>query len=308
MKKLKILSVLCAMLCCMFMLPGCSLFKGLDATNFVVYYTIGQEFLVGEEFSDANLRGVATLKDGSEKDVTKEMKIDKSDFNKNEVGTYTISCRYGIFEASFNVYVVEEVTHTASINRIVRPKLEKSFKSANGKLEFSANHWEYHNSYVGYVQQIVEFKLENGSLKEYYCVNQTDVYGNITRKLAEMLYVGDETNGFASYNVWDEDSEIYMQSSGTSTLQSFEANFENKANDVYLSKYIDARSLIDFYSASNIENVIAGIDNVSLNNGAYCLEDLSGDIIIVDADGFVCVHGDIEISKTTNIPDSITLM
>lgn len=87
------------------MLSGC--FEKPEYQQFKIQYTQNLEFNVGEDYYDANLRGVAIKLDGTEEDVTDRMEVDTSEYNKEVPGTYRIYCRFEKHVLSYTVTVVE---------------------------------------------------------------------------------------------------------------------------------------------------------------------------------------------------------
>ena len=118
-------------------LAGCTAVSDYRKLN--LEYTNNLEFLVGEDYYDANLKGYAIKADASKEDVTKIMKIDSSTYNKNTVGTYIITCKFEEFEKSYSVRVVNQISNVALINERLEQALKTSFKTdATGKLNYEA--------------------------------------------------------------------------------------------------------------------------------------------------------------------------
>lgn len=105
-KKLSLLAAFAVIVaCCVPMLTGC--FKLPEHTDFKIHYTPNLEFSVGEEYYDAQLKGYATNLEGVEEDVTEQMEVDSSEYNKDVPGTYKIYCTFEGVTLSYTVTVVE---------------------------------------------------------------------------------------------------------------------------------------------------------------------------------------------------------
>lgn len=109
MKNLKRLAVMTALVlvvaCFVPMLSGC--FKTSEYKQFKVRTTENLVIHVGNDYYDANLMGVAVKHDGTEVDVTDQMEVDTSEYNKNIPGEYKIYIRFETFVFSYTVTVIE---------------------------------------------------------------------------------------------------------------------------------------------------------------------------------------------------------
>ena len=93
MKKLKFGIFAFVLVCSSLLMTACNLF-GPSVEKLEVEYTANLQLLVGEEWVDDLIKGTATYSDDTKKDVTKDMKIDKSDYDKTKVGKYEIGFSY----------------------------------------------------------------------------------------------------------------------------------------------------------------------------------------------------------------------
>ena len=99
------LTLVLVVACFVPMLSGC--FKTSEYKQFKVRTTENLQIQVGNDYYDANLKGIAVKHDGTEEDVTEMMEVDTSEYNKYVPGEYKIYIRFDTFVFSYTVTVVE---------------------------------------------------------------------------------------------------------------------------------------------------------------------------------------------------------
>ena len=303
MKK-KIISlnlVLCCGLLCL-CLTGCFAPK---IKKLEVEYTPNIQFFVGEEWRDDLVKGTATYSDDTKKDVTKDLNIDTSKYDKTKVGKYDIVFEYEGLDVQYQVEVVEEMTNVTSIRKRIEPCFQNVFKAQNGVLEFSATYLEYVEEDL-YLRQTFEYKLENSTLKEYYKLEYTDESELNSLSLCEILYVGDLTNGTLTNKYYTTDDDInyyYDVNSKLGTLEEFEEAIPEIANLYEASIYLDANQWLNFYE-TYYPNIVP-LKLTKLNN-TYTITLVNNKTITIDNDGYMSDYCGIKFLKTTNIPNELT--
>ena len=138
MKKLKYGIMTLALFCSCILATGCDLFAP-RVERLQVVYTNNLQLLVGEDWHDDLIKGTATYTDNTKKDVTDEMTIDTSNYDKTKAGKYTINFEYEGVEVDYEVEVVEKLTDTTFINLRMQDVIENTFKESNNTLSFEAN-------------------------------------------------------------------------------------------------------------------------------------------------------------------------
>ena len=179
MKNIKKVSFITALVlvvaCFMPILTGC--FGGSDYKQFGIKYTLNLEFLVGEDYSDPNLKGTAVKKDGTEEDVTDRMTVNKSAYNKDVVGTYKIYCEFEGIETSYEVKVVNEITNELNVNLRLQDAIENTFKrDEDGVFSYEATCSTYYQEGVNLDEYMI-FHDDNEDLSiylKYSVTSQTD--------------------------------------------------------------------------------------------------------------------------------------
>lgn len=295
--------VLCLGLLCV-CLTGCF---SSGEEKLVVTYTPNIQFFVGEDWHDDLITGTY-YSDDTEKDVTEDLNIDTSAYNKNEVGNYDISFEYSGIKVKYQVSVVETMTDSRSIKNHIEPCFQKAFKEQNGVLEFSATCSEDYIDGV-YLKQTIEYKLDNGNLKEYYKIELTDGDTEST-SLCEMLYVGDLTNGILTTKYYTTDDEeptddsvwYYAVNSKSGTWSEFETTIQQIAT-AYEVEYLDASQFLNFYT--NYYPLLVP-STLTKDANTYTIKLNDNSIIKIDNEGFMSEFCGIELSKTTTIPSELT--
>lgn len=271
-----------------------------------VEYTPNIQFFVGEEWHDDLIKGTAIYSDDTKKDVTEDLNIDTSDYDKTQVGEYDIVFEFEGIEVKYQVKVVEEMTNLTSINKRIDPCFQNAFKAQNGDLEFSATTSEYIAQKNVYAKQTIQYKLENNTLKEYYKLEYTDESGLDCVSLCEILYIGDSTNGTLTnkyYTTDDNTTYYYSVNSKQGTLAEFEEVIPQIATTYGASTYVDASQWLNFYT-DYYPNIVPLKLTKSANT--YTIKLSNNQIIKIDNESFMSECCGIEFSKTTNIPSELT--
>lgn len=270
-----------------------------------VEYTPNIQFFVGEDWHDDLIKGTAIYSDDTEKDVTEDLNIDTSDYDKTQVGEYNIVFEYEDIEVKYQVKVVEEMTNLTSIQKRIEPCFQNAFKAQNGVLEFSATTSKYVEEDL-YLKQTIQYKLENNTLKEYYKLEYTNESESDCMSLCEILYVGDLTNGTLTnrYYTTDDDTTYYYDiNSKQGTLSEFEEDIPEIATLYGASTYIDASQWLNFYT-DYYPNIVP--IKLTKSTNTYTIT-LSNNLTIkIDNGGYMSEYCGIEFSKTTNIPNELT--
>ena len=134
MKKLKFGIFALVLVCASLLMTACSFScnLGSNVAKLKLQYTENLQFLVGEEWQDDLLKGTAVYTDDTEKDVTNDMTIDKSDYDKTKAGKYNIKCSYEGLSVDYEVEVVEKFTDSNTINVRLNDVIENTFKRNEG--------------------------------------------------------------------------------------------------------------------------------------------------------------------------------
>lgn len=293
--------ILCSCLLCL-CLTGCF---WTNVKKLEVEYTPNIQFFVGEDWHDDLIKGTAILLDDTKKDVTEDLNIDTSDYNKTQVGEYDIVFEYEGIEVKYQVKVVEEMTSLSSIQKRIEPCFQKAFKAQNGVLEFSATTSEYVEEDL-YLKQTIQYKLENNVLKEYYKIEYTNENGSDCESLCEILYVGDLTNGTLTNKYYTTDDDItyyYDVNSKQGTLSEFEDAIPEIANVCNVRRYLNARQFLNFYT-DYYPNIVPL--KLTKSTNTYTIT-LSNNLTIkIDNEGYMSECGGLHLSKYTNIPSVLT--
>lgn len=295
--------LLCLSLLCV-CLTGC--FFSSRVEKLEVEYTPNIQFFVGEDWCDDLIKGTAIYSDKTEKDVTEDMNIDTSNYDKTQVGEYNIVFEYEDLEVKYKVNVVEEMTNWASIQKRIAPCFKNAFKTKNGVLEFSATFSEYDEELEAYYKQTIQYKLDNNTLKEYYILEIVDETETESMSLCEILYVGDLTNGTLTnkyYTTDDYSTYYYDVNSKQGTLSEFEEAIPEIAKMYNLSTYLDASQWLNFYT-DYYPNIVP--TKMTKNANTYTITISNNLTIVIDSDGYMSEYCGIEFLKTTNIPSELT--
>ena len=176
------------------MLSGC--FSSSKYKEFQINYTANLEFLVGEEYHDDLLKGTAITKEDEEVDVTDQMTVDASAYNKDAVGTYKIYCEFEKTKLSYEVKVVEEITNDLKINIRLQKVLDNTFKrDENDVFSYEADCSNYYNEDYALLEYMI-FNDNNGELSiylEYSVVAYEDIEDSTVA--VQYWYEGTEEEG-----------------------------------------------------------------------------------------------------------------
>lgn len=164
MKKIKFGIFSLVLACTTLLLTACNLF-GPSLKKFEVQYTSDLQLLVGEEWSDDLIKGTAFYSDDTKKDVTKDMKIDTSNYNKSKAGKYDIEFSYKDSNVSYEVEVVDKITDSNNINYRLEKVLEKTFKRTNNQLSFEATKTSVVSN-TEFVESLIYIE-KNGQISAY---------------------------------------------------------------------------------------------------------------------------------------------
>ena len=123
-KILSLIFAMCFIMPCMMFLTACG---GTKYTGLNVDCTQNLVFLVGEDYSDSQIKALATLSDGSTEDVTNKITINTDNYNKNVAGKYKIYFEFEEFSSNTEVSVVDKITTTTEINKRFSSVVKNSF-------------------------------------------------------------------------------------------------------------------------------------------------------------------------------------
>lgn len=196
MKKLKFGIFALILVCSSLLMTACNLF-GPSVVKLEVEYTAGLQLLVGEEWVDDLIKGTAVYSDDTEKDVTKDMKIDKSDYDKTKPGKYDIEFSYQGVSVDYEVEVVSKITNATTINYRLSKVIDNTFKRNDDVLSFEAT--KTHETTSGDFIESLVFVDNGGTISAYTKWILDD------ETILEMHYNGTEDNGvetaiFNEYN------------------------------------------------------------------------------------------------------------
>ena len=180
------------------MLSGC--FSGSKYKEFKINYTANLEFLIGEEYHDDLLKGYATTKEDEEVDVTDQMTVDSSAYNKDEVGTYKIYCEFEKTKLSYEVKVVDEITDLTEIaNRLVPVSVNTFNRDENGVFSYESSN---SSSLMGsdFDEKLIYID-DDGQISAYLTWEIDDVVA------AEYWYVGTESAGTLTIRYSDDETQ-----------------------------------------------------------------------------------------------------
>lgn len=298
--------VLCLGLLCV-CLTGCF---SPSVEKLVVTYTPNIQFFVGEDWHDDLITGTAYYSDDTEKDVTKDLTIDTSAYDKNKVGEYDITFEYGGIKVKYQVSVVETMTDSNSIKKHIEPCFQKAFTAQDGVLEFSATYSELVEEGV-YVKQTIQYKLDNDTLKEYYKIEYTNADETESLSMCELLYVGDLTNGTMTNKYYTTDDEepnddsvyYYDVNSTEGTLSEFEQVIPYIAPMYDATIYLDASQWLSFYT-NDYPHIVPS--TLTKNANTYTIKLRNNSIVKIDNEGYMSEYCGIEFLKTTNTPSQLT--
>lgn len=217
MKKFKKISFALAfaliITCFVPMLSGCEFSFGSKYKQFEINYTQNLEFFVGEDYYDANLKGIATKKDNTIVDVTDKMEVDASAYNKNKVGTYKIYCEFEDTKLSYEVKVVEEMTDEYSINLRLQKAINNTFKrNEDGVFSyeaFASNLFEAETGVYVWFNEFMIYEDNNGLINAYlkYDIEDVEDSSNVATAI-EMWYQGTKTAGTITTATYGDEAGV----------------------------------------------------------------------------------------------------
>ena len=284
-------------------LTACNLF-GTKVEKLEIEYTPDAQFFIGENWVDDTIEATAFFSDDSKKDVTSELEIDKSDFDNTKLGTYEIKFKYEELELGIDVHVVSTMTNKASIHRVAEPLFKSAFKETNGALEFKAGYMEAYPETNGvFLFQELNYKVLNGTVKQYYSIfladeNQTEVV-----MLAELLYDGGKAYGTGTNKIYDLENPALTETNvGQIGINDFNTAITTLANLFGTSNALSANEFLDFYN-TYYETALLSAQTFekSLNN--YTLTLSNGVVLKINSSGFVSQFGDVTFEPYSEIPN-----
>lgn len=259
MKKLKFGVFALVLVCSSLLLTACNLF-GPSVEELEVEYTANLQLLVGEEWVDDLIKGTAVFSDDTEKDVTKDMKIDKSAYDKTKVGKYDIEFSYKGASVDYEVEVVDKITNSANINYRLSKVIENTFKRNDNILSFEA----VKTSEVGnddFVESLV-YVDNNGQISAY----TKWVLGSET--ILETHYNGTKDSGIETCIVESENTTLQNENM---TLDTYSLHLLSTAEVLLLPVEVTPSGILAL-----TEDVYAG--ELTLDNGVYTLKHESNEL------------------------------
>lgn len=304
MKKMKKYVFLAILIFCSLMMTGCSFLDlfGTKIEKLEIEYTPNIQFFVGEDWSDSQFKATAVYSDDSTKDVTELVTKNLDNYDKTKAGKYKVMFEYEGLTVGYDVEVVNEMTHMASINRIIEPLFSQSFKVKNSVCEFKATTRELLDTDL-YAKQTIEYKLENDTLKVYYIFAYVNEDESENISLVELLYVGDTTTGTMTNKIYtsdDGENFYYEVNSKEGEFSEFEEAIPEVAELYGASKYLNATQFTEYY-----ETYYANLAPIKLtkNNNDYIVYLDNTNVIQINSEGFISQLNDITITPSTNIPN-----
>lgn len=295
MKKFKTLSLAIAVVILGGILTGCF---GPSYKSFQVQYTPNLELLIGEEWHDDLIKGIATKSDDTEVDVTDKMTIDTSEYNKDVAGKYKIYFEFEGIKVNYEVSVVEQITNSTFITSRLQNVYENSFVAKDGVLSFDAT---YSNTITvegeqGKINQYLLYRENNGELDVYYKWEVEDA--TETASLLEMWYQDTKTNGVLTVQdaegnvVVYEESELY-------DVDVFNYSFGSTMAETFteLDSYIDIETILSQKDEIFTGTLTKNQDLYALNTsyGAVCYKNNK----IINAGGIEFEYDTTETIPTT---------
>lgn len=211
MKKLRYFLTLAVVLSFSAMIfAGCSIsFGGSDYKQFVVHYTENLQFLVGEDYYDARLKGVATKKDDTTVDVTDRMTVNTSEFKKETPGVYKIYCEFEGIKVNYEVSVVSEITNIATINARIENVQANTFKrDAEGVFSYEASNSSEYSEGVNFNEYMIYID-DNGELSIYLRYEaESSTEPEDKQTAIEYWYYGTEDDGSLTMKTYDGEEKV----------------------------------------------------------------------------------------------------
>ena len=169
-----------------------------------VNYTSGLEFLVGEDYSDANVTAKATLSDGSTEDVTSKLTINTSEYNKNTMAKYKIYFEFEGMKESCEVSVVDRITTSSIINDRFAKVINNTF--GNGAYSFEMTEVTEIDTNTYTTQTIKQTVDASGNIVSY--VKWVVTMGSENVTIYEKWYTGTATAGECVDGVEEETTAV----------------------------------------------------------------------------------------------------
>ena len=252
MKKLKFGIFAFVLVCSSLLMTACSLF-GPSVEKLEVEYTANLQLLVGEEWVDDLIKGTAIYSDDTEKDVTKDMKIDKSDYDKTKVGKYEIEFSYKGASADYEVEVVNKITNSATINNRLSKVIDETFKRNGNVLSFEATKTSEVTD-EDFVESLV-YVDNNGQISAY----TKWTLGNET--ILEMHYNGTKDSGIETCIFESENNTLEYEDW---SLEAYSLHLLTVAETLVLPAEITPSGILALE-----EDIFAG--ELTLENSVYTL-------------------------------------
>ena len=187
----------------------CTACFGPSYTKMTVVHSDSPEFLIGEDYSDPNLKVTVYLDDDSSEDVTSKATIDTSKYNKNQAGKYDIVVKFDEFSYDYKVEVVEEITKTSSISSRYSKLVETTYGDS---YSFSATYREESWNDICPLTQTIKGKVNADGTMAFY-ITWSLFFEEEDHLWGEFWYEGTKTQGVATigenaYGIGDLEYEV----------------------------------------------------------------------------------------------------
>ena len=147
------------------------------------------------------------------------------------------------------------------------------------------------------------YKVLNGTVKQYYSIfladeNQTEVV-----MLAELLYDGGKAYGTGTNKIYDLENPALTETNvGQIGINDFNTAITTLANLFGTSNALSANEFLDFYNTYYETALLAAQTfEKSLNN--YTLTLSNGVVLKINSSGFVSQFGDVTFEPYSEIPN-----
>ena len=256
----------------------CTACFGPSYTKMTVTHSDSPEFLVGEDYSDPNLKVTVYLDDDSSEDVTSKATIDTSKYNKNQAGKYDIVVKFDEFSYDYKVEVVEEITKTSSVSNRYSKLVETTYGDS---YSFSATYREELWNDICPLTQTIKGKVNADGTMAIY-ITWSLFFDEEDHLWGEFWYEGTKTQGVATI--------------GTNAYGG--GDFEYEVADMSLLQFSDAICYLD----EAMEMILTPDVIIDLNDTSLALSGSitkSGDIYTL-VSGFLTLTYQNNIIKTIN--------
>ena len=256
----------------------CTACFGPSYTKMTVTHSDSPEFLVGEDYSDPNLKVTVYLDDDSSEDVTSKATIDTSKYNKNQAGKYDIVVKFDEFSYDYKVEVVEEITKTSSVSNRYSKLVETTYGDS---YSFSATYREELWNDICPLTQTIKGKVNADGTMAIY-ITWSLFFDEEDHLWGEFWYEGTKTQGVATI--------------GTNAYGG--GDFEYEVADMSLLQFSDAICYLD----EAMEMILTPDVIIDLNDTSLALSGSitkSGDIYTL-VSGFLTLTYQNNIIKTVN--------